>query len=129
MRWFRGNQWVAGRSPLYGLRSRRTPNAHRNHWLRHGRSGYRPLATKIVFGREIREASERIGANHHDVVKAMSLDPRIGGGEEWWRDGLYDECLPKDLDAFITWLRGWDVDRELLETVSQLGRPTLHLVE
>jgi len=87
------------------------------------------LATKIVFGREIREASERIGANHHDVVKAMSLDPRIGGGEEWWLDGLYDECLPKDLDAFITWLRGWDVDRELLETVSQLGRPTVNLVE
>ena len=62
-------------------------------------------------------------------MKAMSLDPRIGGEEEWWLDGLYDECLPKDLDAFITWLRGWDVDRELLETVSQLGRPTLNLVE
>ncbi len=87
------------------------------------------LATKIVFGREIREAAERIGANHHDVVKAMSLDPRIGGGEEWWLDGLYDECLPKDLDAFITWLRSREIDRELLQTVSQLGRPAVNLVE
>ena len=87
------------------------------------------LATKIVFGREIRVAAQRLGIDYHDVVRAMSLDPRIGGGEEWWLEGLHDECLPKDLVGFITWLRSRQIDRELLETVSKLGRLEVDLVE
>ncbi len=87
------------------------------------------LATKILYAREIRAVAQRIGADYDEVVRALSLDPRIGGGEEWWLTGLHDECLPKDLDAFVNLLQSWQIDTELLETVSQLGRPEVDLVE
>lgn len=78
------------------------------------------LATKITYAQEIRRAAQRIGAHYEDVVRAVGLDPRIGGGDEWFLDGLNDECLPKDLEAFISILRSWRADRRLLETVRQL---------
>ncbi len=78
------------------------------------------LATKITYAQEIRTAARRIGAHYDDVVRAIGLDPRIGPGDEWFLDGLNDECLPKDLEAFISLLRSWRTDRRLLETVRQL---------
>ena len=78
------------------------------------------LATKITYALEIRKAARRIGAHYDDVVRAVGLDPRIGPGDEWFLDGLNDECLPKDLEAFIFLLRSWRTDRRLLETVRQL---------
>lgn len=87
------------------------------------------LATKIIYAREIRAAAQHIGADYAEMVRALSSDPRIGGGDEWWLDGLDDECLPKDLNAFVSLLRSWRMDAELLNTVSQLGRPEVPLVE
>lgn len=78
------------------------------------------LATKIMYAREIRKAARRIGAHYEDIVRAAALDPRIGPGDEWFLDGLNDECLPKDLEAFVSLLRDWRTDRRLLETVLQL---------
>lgn len=78
------------------------------------------LATKITYAQEIRRAARRIGAHYDDVVRAVGLDPRIGPGDEWFLDGLNDECLPKDLEAFISLLRSWRTDRRMLETVRQL---------
>ena len=87
------------------------------------------LATKITYAQEIRKAARRIGAHYEDVVRAVSLDPRIGPGDEWSLDRLDDHCLPKDLEAFVSLLRGWRADSRLLETVLHLkdeplqGRP------
>ena len=78
------------------------------------------LATKIRYAQEIRKAAHRIGAHYEEVARAVSLDPRIGGGDEWFLEGLDDECLPKDLEAFVSFLRGLRSDRQLLETVLQL---------
>ena len=78
------------------------------------------LATKITYALEIREAARRIGANYDDIARGVGLDPRIGSGEEWFLGGLNDECLPKDLDAFISILRSWHADSRLLEAVRQL---------
>ena len=75
------------------------------------------LATKIAFARDIRKAARRLGAHYDDAVRAVSLDPRIGGGDEWWLDGLRDECLPKDLSAFVSLLRAWRTEGRLLTTV------------
>lgn len=75
------------------------------------------LATKIAFAGEIRNAARRLGAHYHDVVHAVGLDPRIGGGDEWWLDGLRDECLPKDISAFVSLLRAWRSEGRLLTTV------------
>lgn len=95
--------------------------------IKYAANGY--LATKIAYARQIRAAAERIGANYDEVVRALSADSRIGGGEEWWLDGLHDECLPKDLEAFVNLLRSWQIDARLLATVSLLGRPEVPLVE
>ena len=78
------------------------------------------LATKITYAQEIRKATHHIGTHYEDVVRAVSLDPRIGPGDEWFLDGLNDECLPKDLEAFISLLRSWSTDSRLLETVYDL---------
>ncbi len=78
------------------------------------------LATKITYAQEIRKAARRIGAHYEDVVRAVSLDPRIGPGDEWSLDRLDDHCLPKDLEAFISLLRSWRADSRLLETVNDL---------
>ncbi|MFQ6019923.1 MAG: hypothetical protein ACE5KW_04125 [Dehalococcoidia bacterium] len=75
------------------------------------------LATKISYAREIRTAARRLGAHYDDVVQAVGLDPRIGSGDEWWLEGLRDECLLKDLSAFVKLLRGWRSDGRLLTTV------------
>lgn len=75
------------------------------------------LATKISYAREIRKAARRLGAHYDDVVRALSLDPRIGGGDEWWLPGLQDECLLKDLSAFVRLLHGWRTEGRLLATV------------
>lgn len=78
------------------------------------------LATKITYAAEIRRTAERIGADYGEIVRALSLDPRIGGGDEWWLSGVLDECLPKDLEAFVNLLRGWQTDRQLLETILRI---------
>ncbi len=78
------------------------------------------LATKIAYAQEIRKATHHIGTHYEDVVRAVGLDPRIGPGDEWFLDGLNDECLPKDLEAFISLLRSWRTDSRLLETVHDL---------
>lgn len=83
------------------------------------------LATKISYAREVRRAAERIGAHYEDVVRAVGLDPRIGAGDEWFLQSLDDECLPKDLEAFVALLRDWRTDGRLLEAVLQLKHRTL----
>ncbi|MFB3052885.1 MAG: hypothetical protein ACE1ZT_03355 [Dehalococcoidia bacterium] len=78
------------------------------------------LATKVTYAQEIRKATQHIGTHYEDVVRAVGLDPRIGPGDEWFLDSLNDECLPKDLEAFVSVLRSWRTDSRLLETVHDL---------
>ena len=83
------------------------------------------LATKITYAQEIRKATQHIGTHYEDVVRAVGLDPRIGPGDEWFLDSLNDECLPKDLEAFISLLRSWRTDSRLLETIHDLKEERL----
>ncbi|HEY8490679.1 MAG TPA: hypothetical protein VIO14_06770 [Dehalococcoidia bacterium] len=66
------------------------------------------LATKIAYAHEVWAAAQRLGADYGAVSTALGLDPRIGAGEELVVDpddpGFSDECLPKDLAAFVTFL-------------------------
>jgi UDPglucose 6-dehydrogenase len=79
------------------------------------------LATKITYAAEIRRAAEAVGARYADAVKALALDPRIGDGEEWWIGQVADECLPKDLDAFVHLLGDWKSDHRLLNRVLEIN--------
>lgn len=75
------------------------------------------LSVKISYAHQIRRAAARLGADYDEVVRAVGLDPRIGSGDEWFLDRLDDECLPKDLRAFVSLLRSWNTERWLLEAV------------
>jgi UDPglucose 6-dehydrogenase len=57
------------------------------------------LATKISFINEVANLCERVGADVVQVVKGMSLDPRIGGKFFSAGLGFGGSCFPKDVAA------------------------------
>lgn len=57
------------------------------------------LATKISFINEIAMLCDRISASIDDVVKGISLDPRIGGSFLRAGVGYGGSCFPKDVDS------------------------------
>ena len=57
------------------------------------------LATKISFINEMANLADALGANVHDVAKAMGLDRRIGPKFLHPGPGYGGSCLPKDTKA------------------------------
>ena len=83
-------------------------------------------AAKISFFNEIDQACKAVGVNSEDVSKLM---PRLALGlrddvKEW---GLYGGrpfagmCLPKDLEAFISFMKTKRTDLPLLSAVKQVN--------
>lgn len=70
------------------------------------------LALKISYMHEIWDACRALEIDYEVVRRGLALDPRIGDGEaneeldvRPAQLGFDDECLPKDLAAFIGFLR------------------------
>jgi UDPglucose 6-dehydrogenase len=67
------------------------------------------LATKISYFNEMYDVCRALDADYETLRHALGLDPRIAPGEETMINprnrGFDDECLPKDLSAFIAFLR------------------------
>lgn len=70
------------------------------------------LAMKISFMHEIWDACQVLDLDYDVVKRGLELDPRIGDGEaneelkvDPERLGFDDECLPKDLAAFLGFLQ------------------------
>lgn len=70
------------------------------------------LALKISFMHEVWDACQILGIDYAVVKRGLELDPRIGDGEaneeltvQPDRLGFDDECLPKDLAAFTSFLQ------------------------
>jgi UDPglucose 6-dehydrogenase len=59
------------------------------------------LATKISYINEIANLCDKVGADIADVVKGMSLDPRIGGQFFSPGIGFGGSCFPKDVSALV----------------------------
>ena len=83
-------------------------------------------AAKISFFNEIDQACKAVGVRSEDVSKLM---PRLALGlrgdlKEW---GIYGGrpfegmCLPKDLEAFISFMRAKGVDLPMLSAVKQVN--------
>ena len=64
------------------------------------------LATKVIFANEVAQACEAVGAEWDQVADILALDPRIGGSHlrVTTEGGFSGACLPKDTEAFATWL-------------------------
>ena len=58
------------------------------------------LATKISFINEVANLCEKVGADVHQVAKAMGLDGRIGAKCLHPGPGFGGSCFPKDTEAF-----------------------------
>jgi UDPglucose 6-dehydrogenase len=63
------------------------------------------LATKISFINEMANLAEAVGADVHDVAKAMGLDRRIGPKFLHPGPGYGGSCLPKDTRALRDFAR------------------------
>ncbi len=59
------------------------------------------LATKISFINEIANLCDQVGADVVDVVKGMTLDPRVGSQFFNAGVGFGGSCFPKDVSALV----------------------------
>ncbi len=80
------------------------------------------LATKISFINEMANLCEKVGADVHQVAKAMGLDQRIGSKFLHPGPGFGGSCFPKDTRAFAQTGRELGVPLELVETVIRVNQ-------
>jgi UDPglucose 6-dehydrogenase len=80
------------------------------------------LATKISFANAIANMCELAGADVTQVVKAMGLDPRIGGAFLQAGLGYGGSCFPKDTEALIQTAASLGYDFPLLGAVVEVNR-------
>jgi UDPglucose 6-dehydrogenase len=75
------------------------------------------LAAKITFINEIANLCEEVGADVHDVSRAMGLDGRIGRKFLHPGPGFGGSCFPKDTQALVAFSKDFGVDQRLTRAV------------
>jgi UDPglucose 6-dehydrogenase len=80
------------------------------------------LANKISFFNEIYKIGKKLGLDDRIVSYAASLDERIGGYGVRGGSPFDGPCLPKDLDALITFVKGMGENPRVLEAVASVNR-------
>ena len=78
------------------------------------------LATKISFWNEIFLISMELGINSHVVAEIVSLDPRIGRYGTVHGKAFGGKCLPKDLKAFIRFVKKYRKPK-ILKAVDEIN--------
>ena len=79
------------------------------------------LATKISFINEIANLCEKVGADVHDVARAMGLDGRIGKKFLHPGPGYGGSCFPKDTRALSKIAQEKGYSFKILEAVIQVN--------
>jgi UDPglucose 6-dehydrogenase len=80
------------------------------------------LATKISFMNAVANICELAGADVTQVMKAMGLDPRIGGAFLQAGLGYGGSCFPKDTDSLVHTAAALGADFALLRAVVETNR-------
>ena len=75
------------------------------------------LATKITFINEIANLCDKVGANVHQIAKAMGLDGRISPKFLHPGPGYGGSCFPKDTEALYHFASTCNYDFKLLKGV------------
>lgn len=76
------------------------------------------LATKISFINQIANLCDAVGADVHDVSKAMGLDGRIGKYFLHPGPGYGGSCFPKDTKALENIGKQYDIEMSLIHAVN-----------
>ncbi|HEX9948553.1 MAG TPA: UDP-glucose/GDP-mannose dehydrogenase family protein, partial [Thermodesulfobacteriota bacterium] len=79
------------------------------------------LATKISFINEIANLCERVGADVHDVSRAMGLDGRIGRKFLHPGPGFGGSCFPKDTHALVHIGRKYNCEMEIVQSTIRVN--------
>ena len=79
------------------------------------------LATKITFINEVADFCEQVGANVHDVARAIGLDGRIGSKFLHAGPGYGGSCFPKDTEAYVHSGRDFGAPQRIVETVVEIN--------
>jgi len=79
------------------------------------------LAMKVTFINEVANLCEQVGANVHDVARAIGLDKRIGPKFLHPGPGYGGSCFPKDTLAFVQTAREAGARQRLIETVIEVN--------
>ncbi|NRA02379.1 MAG: UDP-glucose/GDP-mannose dehydrogenase family protein [Myxococcales bacterium] len=80
------------------------------------------LATKITFINEIANLCEQVGADVHDVSRAMGLDGRIGPKFLHPGAGYGGSCFPKDTESLVAFSREFGVEQRIVAAVCEANR-------
>jgi len=80
------------------------------------------LATKISFFNEIYLICEKLGLDARFIAKVVALDPRIGYYGMFGGRPFEGSCLPKDLEAFISFMKDERMEVRLLDAVQAVNR-------
>ena len=75
------------------------------------------LATKITFINEIANLCDKVGADVHQVAKAMGLDGRIGPKFLHPGPGFGGSCFPKDTEALCSITESFGYEFKTLQAV------------
>ncbi len=75
------------------------------------------LATKITFINEIANLCEQVGADVHQVARALGFDGRIGRKFLHPGPGFGGSCFPKDTASLVHFSREFGVEQSVVEAV------------
>ncbi len=75
------------------------------------------LANKITFINQMANLADAVGADIHDIAKAMGMDGRISSKFLHPGPGFGGSCFPKDIKALVTMGEKHDVDMSLVREV------------
>lgn len=84
------------------------------------------LAMKISFINEMANVCDAVGADVHDVARALGLDQRIGRKFLHPGPGYGGSCFPKDVQSMVHFAREAGVDLELVTAVDRVNRQQRH---
>lgn len=79
------------------------------------------LTTKISFFNEIYLLCKRFKLNPHTVTEAVALDPRIGNYGIYGGQPFEGKCLPKDIEAFIIFLKSKGINPKIFDAVLDIN--------
>ncbi len=79
------------------------------------------LATKISFINEIANLCDRVGADVHDVARAIGMDNRIGRKFLHPGPGFGGSCFPKDTRALVQIAREYGLEPLIVSAVVEVN--------